>query len=94
MRAQPIPATQGLILIRVLRPTRAMLSYVLLTALPNPPAFVLAVVIAAAISMAVFRHADKHGNTHATAWGVGAFLAAGVVVPVYFLRYWLSRKPS
>ena len=68
-----------------------MLLGVILASLPNPPAFVLAVVIAAAISMGVFGHADKHGNTHATAWGVGAFLAAGVVVPVYFIRYWLSR---
>lgn len=71
-----------------------MLAGVIFASLPNAPAFVLAVIIAAAISMAVFGHADKHGNTHATAWGVGAFLAAGVVVPVYFLRYWLSRKPS
>ena len=68
-----------------------MLPGVILANLPNPPTFVLAVVIAAAISMSVFRHADRHGNTHATAWGVGAFLAAGVVVPVYFIRYWLSR---
>ena len=69
-----------------------MLPGVILSNLPNAPAFVVAVVIAAAISMGVFGHADKHGNTHATAWGVGAFLAAGVVVPVYFFRYWLLRK--
>ena len=69
-----------------------MLPGVILANLPNPFSFVLAVIIAAAISMGVFGHADKHGNTHATAWGVGAFLAAGVVVPVYFFRYWLSRK--
>lgn len=69
-----------------------MLPGVILASLPNPSSFVLAVIIAAAISMGVFGHADKHGNTHATAWGVGAFLAAGVVVPVYFFRYWLSRK--
>ena len=69
-----------------------MLPGVILSNLPNTPAFVVAVVIAAAISMGVFGHADKHGNTHATAWGVGAFLAAGVVVPVYFFRYWLLRK--
>lgn len=69
-----------------------MLPGVILANLPNPSSFVLAVIIAAAISMGVFGHADKHGNTHATAWGVGAFLAAGVVVPVYFFRYWLSRK--
>src|SRR3954469_9558201 len=57
--------------------------------------FLVAVTIAAVISMATFAHADRHGSTHATAWGVGAFLAAGVVVPVYFVRYWLrKRRPS
>jgi hypothetical protein len=37
-------------------------------------------------------HASKHGNRHATAWGVAAFLAAGIAVPVYFIRYWLRRR--
>jgi hypothetical protein len=61
-------------------------------ALPNPVTFVIAVAIAACISMGVFGHASKNGSQHATAWGVGAFLAAGVVVPLYFLRFWLARK--
>lgn len=39
----------------------------------------------------VFTHAQRHGSKHATAWGVAAFLAAGIVVPVYFVRYWLRR---
>ena len=69
-----------------------MLLGVVATALPDPVAFVIAVVIAAGISLGVFGHASKHGSQHATAWGVGAFLAAGVVVPVYFLRFWLGRK--
>jgi hypothetical protein len=57
--------------------------------------FLIAVTIAAVISMATFAHADRNGSTHATAWGVGAFLAAGVVVPVYFVRFWLrKRRPS
>lgn len=54
--------------------------------------FFLAVAIAAGISMATFAHADRHGSTHATAWGIGAFLAAGVVVPVYIVRVWLGRR--
>ena len=54
--------------------------------------FLVAVSIAAAISMATFAHADRHGSTHATAWGVGAFLAAGLVVPVYFVRFWLRKR--
>jgi hypothetical protein len=69
-----------------------MLGDVIVAALPDPVSFVIAVVIAAGISMALFRHAEKHGNKHATAWGIGAFLAAGVVVPVYFLRYWREQR--
>ena len=44
--------------------------------------------------MGTFAHADRHGSTHATAWGIGAFLAAGIVVPIYFGRYWLHRRRS
>ena len=40
----------------------------------------------------VFSHAQRHGSKHATARGVAAFLAAGIVVPVYFVRYWLRRR--
>ena len=40
----------------------------------------------------VFIHAQRHGSKHATAWGMAAFLAAGIVVPVYFVRYWLRRR--
>jgi hypothetical protein len=69
-----------------------MLLGVVAGSLPDAVAFVIAVAIAAGISMAVFGHASKHGNTRATAWGVGAFLAAGVVVPLYFLRFWLARR--
>jgi len=58
---------------------------------PDPVTFVLAVVLAAAISAGVFAHASKHGSRHATAWGVAAFLAAGVAVPLYFIRYWARR---
>jgi len=59
------------------------------------PQLLIAVTLAGAISMGTFAHADRHGSTHATAWGVGAFLAAGVVVPVYFIRYWLrKRRPA
>jgi len=54
--------------------------------------FLVAVSIAAAFSMATFAHADRHGSAHATAWGVGAFLAAGLVVPVYFVRFWLRKR--
>ena len=58
----------------------------------SPGAFVFAVVLAAGASLLVFHHADKHGSKHATAWGIAAFLLAGVVVPVYFVRFWAARR--
>ena len=60
----------------------------------SPAAFFLAVAIAAGLSLLVFSHAQRHGSRHPTAWGIGAFLFAGLVVPVYFLRFWLSRRRS
>jgi hypothetical protein len=60
----------------------------------SPLEFVLAVVLAALISMGTFAHASRHGSRHATAWGIGAFLAAGIVVPFYFIRYWLRTRAT
>jgi uncharacterized membrane protein YdjX (TVP38/TMEM64 family) len=57
----------------------------------SPIQFVIAVALAALLATAVFAHASKHGSRHATAWGVATFLFAGIVVPVYFVRYWLRR---
>ena len=54
--------------------------------------FLLVLVISAAVSMVVFAHADKHGNRHATAWGIATFLALGIAVPLYFIRYWLRTR--
>jgi hypothetical protein len=54
--------------------------------------FVIVLVISAAASMAVFAHAEKRGNKHATAWGVATFLALGVAVPLYFIRHWLRTR--
>jgi hypothetical protein len=56
------------------------------------PQFLVAVLIAAGISMLTFRHADRNGRAHATAWGIGAFLAAGVVVPAYVVTVWLRKR--
>jgi hypothetical protein len=58
----------------------------------SPAAFLISVLIAAALAMLVFSHASKHGSGHATAWGVATFLFAGIAVPVYFIRYWLTRS--
>jgi hypothetical protein len=54
--------------------------------------FLLVLVLSAAASMAVFAHADRHGSRHATAWGIATFLALGVAVPLYFIRYWLRTR--
>jgi hypothetical protein len=54
--------------------------------------FLLVVALAAAGSMLVFAHADRHGNKHATAWGVATFLALGIAMPLYFVRYWLRIR--
>ena len=54
--------------------------------------FLIVLVISAAVSMADFAHAEKHGNRHATAWGIATFLALGIAVPVYFIRYWLRTR--
>ena len=54
--------------------------------------FVIVTALAAATSLAVFAHADRHGNKHATAWGIATFLAAGIAVPLYFMRYWLRSR--
>jgi glycerol uptake facilitator-like aquaporin len=54
--------------------------------------FLLVLVVSAAASMVVFAHADKHGNRHATAWGIATFLALGIAVPLYFIRYWLRTR--
>ena len=47
--------------------------------------------IAAALSCAVFWHANKHGSRHATLWGVAVFLFAGVAIPVYLIHLLVVR---
>jgi hypothetical protein len=54
--------------------------------------FLFVVSLAAVASMAVFAHASRNGNKHATAWGVATFLAAAIAVPIYFLNYWRKRR--
>ncbi len=56
--------------------------------------FVFVVGVAAVLSLAVFAHAERRGNKHATAWGIATFLAAGIAIPLYFARYWLRRRSS
>jgi Zn-dependent protease len=60
----------------------------------SPVQFLIALTLAALLAMAVFAHASRHGSRHATAWGIATFLLAGIVVPVYFIRYLLRRGRS
>jgi hypothetical protein len=58
----------------------------------DPLEFGVALVLASLLAMAVFAHANRHGSRHATAWGIATFLFAGIVVPFYFLRFWLLSR--
>jgi drug/metabolite transporter (DMT)-like permease len=54
--------------------------------------FLIAVAIDALLATLVFRHAYRRGNRNATAWGVVAFLAAVIAIPLYFLSYWYGKS--
>lgn len=54
--------------------------------------FFVAVLLAAGISTWVYWHASKHGSRHATAWGVATFLAVGLVLPVYLIHSFATRR--
>ena len=58
----------------------------------SPIQFAVALTLGALLAMAVFAHASRHGSKHATAWGLATFLFAGIVVPFYFVRYWLRKR--
>jgi hypothetical protein len=55
---------------------------------------VVALVLWTAAFLLVWWHADQHGSRQATAWAIAAFLAPAVVVPFYFVRYWLRSRPK
>ena len=59
---------------------------------PSPVNFAIAVILAAGLAMLIFRHADRHGNRHATAWGLFTFLAALIAIPLYLLNYWIGKR--
>jgi hypothetical protein len=54
--------------------------------------FLVAVVLAAGVSMWVYWHASRHGSRHATAWGVATFLFVGLVLPLYLIHYYATRR--
>jgi hypothetical protein len=59
--------------------------------LPPPGTFIAGLALGVAAAMLVFRHADKSGNRHATAWGVFSFLLPAAAL-VYFGRVWLRGR--
>ena len=60
--------------------------------LPGPGAFAVLLVFWSVCALVVYSHAERHGSRRATAWGIAAFLASGIVVPLYFIRYWLRKR--
>jgi Na+/H+ antiporter NhaD/arsenite permease-like protein len=54
--------------------------------------FVVALILATALAMIVFSHADRNGNQRATAWGVATFFFGIFAVAVYFARHWSRRR--
>ena len=54
--------------------------------------FFLVVLLAAGVSMWVYWHASKHRSRHATAWGIATFLAVGVVLPIYLIHHYMTRR--
>ena len=47
-----------------------------------------------AAAIAVFLHANKHGSRHATAWGIGVFLALIVFLPIYLVKARRTKQQS
>jgi hypothetical protein len=57
----------------------------------STPEFLVAYAIATAAGIAVFLHADRRGSKHTTAWGIGVFLFAAVVLPIYVIHVRRTR---
>jgi hypothetical protein len=54
--------------------------------------FVLGIAVATAAALLVFRDAERRHDRHATAWGVGSFLAPGVAVVLYLVHVSRGRR--
>jgi hypothetical protein len=53
--------------------------------------FFAALVLSTILALVVFRHAERHGNQRATAWGIAAFFFGVFATAVYFARFYLRR---
>jgi uncharacterized membrane protein len=60
---------------------------------PSTVAFFIGLVVAAVLSLVVYRHAERQGYRHPTAWGIAVFFFAGIVTPAYFIvHYYRVRR--
>jgi len=59
----------------------------------STPTFLLAWALDTTAAILVFLHANKRGSRHATAWGIGVFLALGFALPAYVVHS-RRHKPS
>jgi 4-amino-4-deoxy-L-arabinose transferase-like glycosyltransferase len=60
----------------------------------TPGEFAFVLIVAAALSCAVFWHANRRGRRHATAWGVAVFLFAAVALPLYLLSLLMENRQA
>ena len=58
---------------------------------PSTVAFFIGLVVAVILSLVVYRHAERQGYRHPTAWGIATFFFGLFAVAVYFTRYYLRR---
>ena len=58
----------------------------MLAAALTTPTFLLAWALDTTAAILVFVHANKRGSRHASAWGVGVFLALGIALPAYVVH--------
>ena len=54
--------------------------------------FLVAWAIDTAAAIGVFLHANRRGSRHATAWGIGVFLALIVFLPAYLVHGRMLRR--
>ena len=54
--------------------------------------FIVAWAVDTTAAVAVFLHANRRGSKHATAWGIGVFLALIVFLPAYVIHGRLLRR--
>jgi hypothetical protein len=57
------------------------------------PMFLIAWALDTTAAILIFRHANKRGSSHATAWGISVFFALGLALPIYFV-HGRMHKPS